>query len=661
MNLKQIPIWGTLGAWALCGSLTTLPEAGAIPSEEEPQPQQDGAETLTRGPIHEAFAETISYNPIAGIIVKKEPPAPIEEVPPDQQLVGSNVAWIPGYWGWDDEGSDFIWISGIWRNLPPGRQWVPGYWNPVEAGSQWVSGYWSDAQTEEVSYLPEPPASLENGPSVEASSEGQVWAPGSWVYQEDRYAWSPGYWQSAQSDWTWMPAHYAWTPHGYVFVPGYWDYDVPRRGVLFAPVRFAPDYYSRPGFVYSPVTVISLAVFAEHLFLRPNYCHYYYGDYYAPRYRDNGYFAPYAYYSSRRGFDPIFAKEVWQNRKDRNWLKQRETDFMFRRDNENARPPRNWAALQALARNPDAKDARNMAFVKPFSQYAKDVKGPQRFKPLAAPDKQKFIAQKQEMVKFAMDRRKLEAAGKGGAGADAPKRTTVEKTKFERSPIFGRAADKLAKGEAPPKLPPMRKIDPKAIPGGAPDGRGPDRKGDETTMDERGGKPGIVPKTVPPNEPKEGRGIRPKGNDPAEPTVPKGEPTPRRKVIPNETPQGNPDRTPRVDPDKAPKLEPKKVIPREEPEKKQVEPRKVVPQDTPRREVPQPERKVLPREEPKVMPKPEPKVIPRPEPKVVPTPQPRVQPQPQPKQVAPKGPAVNPGGGAARRGNDKDKGNDKND
>jgi len=643
MNLKQIPMWGTLGAWALCGSLTTLQQARAIPAEEDQQ--QQGAETLTRGPVHEAFAETVSYNPVPGVIVTKEPPAQIEEVPPDQQLVGTNVTWIPGYWGWEDETTDFIWISGIWRNLPPGRQWVPGYWNTVDGGYQWVSGYWSDAQSQEVDYLPEPPASLENGPSVAASSDGQVWTPGSWVYQEERYAWSPGYWQSAQPDWTWMPAHYVWTPHGYVFVPGYWDYDVPRRGVLFAPVRFAPDYYSRPGFIYSPVTVISLAIFAEHLFLRPNYGHYYYGDYYAPRYRESGFFAPYAYYSGRRGFDPIFAKEIWQNRKDRNWLKQRETDFMFRRDNENARPPRTWAALQALAKNPDAKDARAMAFVKPLSQYTKDAKGPLRFKPLAAPDKEKFIAQKQEMVKFATDRRKLEAVGKGGG--EPPKRTTMEKAKFERSPIVGRAADKLGKGEAPPKLPVMKKIDPKALPGGAADDKGgPDRKGD-TTMDERG-KPGIGPKTDLPNGVQDGKGIRPKGNDQTEPKGPKGDQEPRRKVIPNEVPKVAPDKTPKIDPDKAPKVEPKKVIPRDETEKKPQVERKVIPQDTP---------KVERREVPKV----EPKVVPKQEPKA----EPKAQPQPkQVERVIPKGPQVNPaaggGGGNPRRGNDKNDKGDKN-
>ena len=89
---------------------------------------QDGVEVLTRGPVHEAFAETITFDPEPGIVAPKAPPADIEEVPPQQRPAGRNVTWIPGYWAWDDERNDFLWLSGIWRALPPGRQWVPGYW-----------------------------------------------------------------------------------------------------------------------------------------------------------------------------------------------------------------------------------------------------------------------------------------------------------------------------------------------------------------------------------------------------------------------------------------------------------------------------------------------------------------------------------------------------
>src|SRR5690606_11248102 len=122
------------------------------------------------------------------------------------------VTWIPGYWAWDDEGAEFLWVSGIWRNVPPGRQWVPGYWDHVEGGYQWVSGYWSDAEAQEAQYLPEPPESVETGPNIDAPSDDQVWAPGSWVWSETRYAWSPGYWQPARPNWIWNPGRYVWTP-----------------------------------------------------------------------------------------------------------------------------------------------------------------------------------------------------------------------------------------------------------------------------------------------------------------------------------------------------------------------------------------------------------------------------------------------------------------
>jgi hypothetical protein len=75
----------------------------------------DGMEVLTRGPVHEAFAETISFDPDPGIVAPQSPPAEIEEVPPQQKPEGKNLAWIPGYWAWDDERNDYLWISGIWR------------------------------------------------------------------------------------------------------------------------------------------------------------------------------------------------------------------------------------------------------------------------------------------------------------------------------------------------------------------------------------------------------------------------------------------------------------------------------------------------------------------------------------------------------------------
>src|SRR4029453_3113806 len=100
-------------------------------------------------------------------VVKKQPPDPIEELPPDEKPEGDSVQWIPGYWDWDEDGEQFIWISGFWRQPPPGRVWVPGSWREAKGGWQWLSGFGQEPAPPqpdqqqvqpEIVYLPEPPA-----------------------------------------------------------------------------------------------------------------------------------------------------------------------------------------------------------------------------------------------------------------------------------------------------------------------------------------------------------------------------------------------------------------------------------------------------------------------------------------------------------------------
>ena len=418
-----------------------------------------GVEVLTRGPVHEAFAGTVSYNPEPGVLVKVQPPAAIEEVPPEQQLEGDNVAWIPGYWAWDEEQNDFLWISGIWRNLPPGRQWVPGYWADSDGQYQWTSGYWEDAETTEVSYLPEPPRSVEVGPNIEAPSSNHSWIPGNWSYRDDRYAWRAGYWAPVRENWIWVPAYYRWTRRGCVYVDGYWDYAVSRRGILFAPVHFRRAVYLEPDYYYSPATVISIAVFSNHLFLRPSYGHYYFGDYYEPRYRDRGFFASFSYNSGRRGCDPIYSHYRWQHRDDRNWENGRREDFEYRRDHEDARPPRTWAALSS---RPEADRGRGANFdvAEPLDRFVskKDGGDRQRFRAVSKKDREQLVSQRQEIRKFGKERQQLEtrgeqpaAAGAAAAAAEgAPDRVKTARTKVSRSPVVARQSDRPGTGEAPP-------------------------------------------------------------------------------------------------------------------------------------------------------------------------------------------------------------------
>src|SRR5439155_23084190 len=69
-----------------------------------------GVEVQARGPIHEAFATpTAEAKPTYG--VPKKPPAPIEEMPPEERPEGDAV-WIGGCWAWGDDRAEVLWVSG---------------------------------------------------------------------------------------------------------------------------------------------------------------------------------------------------------------------------------------------------------------------------------------------------------------------------------------------------------------------------------------------------------------------------------------------------------------------------------------------------------------------------------------------------------------------
>ena len=449
MNVRHVCQWCAVSALVALGLSFGLNKATS--AQPGPADAEQGVQVLTRGPVHEAFAETVTYDPEPGIVTPKAPPAAIEELPPEQKPEGANVAWIPGYWGWDDERSDFLWVSGIWRALPPGRQWVPGYWGKSGQRFQWTSGYWADAKMSEVEYLPEPPETVEAGPNIAAPSANSTWLPGCWVWHQGRYAWRPGFWATVQPDWVWVPDHYVWAPRGYVFVDGYWDYSIGRRGVLFAPVYFNAGVYARRGFSYSPTTVIDLGVFTNHLFLRPRYQHYYFGDYYAANYQNAGFYPWFSFQSSRYGYDPIYAHERWQYRQDPQWEQRVAADFRLRRDQEDARPPRTWAAQRSLSTSPAVAGARRPLLATSLDQLTKSKDSRLRFQSVDAAERQRLAQRGQEVQKTREERQRLETAAAGVSAKKPPTESVPAKVRLPGSPIVAKADAGMGKDPAPPK------------------------------------------------------------------------------------------------------------------------------------------------------------------------------------------------------------------
>ena len=407
--------WGGMAAAQGPGS------ENAPPPTAPPVPQ--GVEVLARGPVHEAFA-TPTTAPTPTQLVPKAPPKPLEEMPPDQKPEG-NVVWIGGYWAWDDDRHDFLWVSGVWRSAPPGKTWVAGYWREADGKWQWVPGFWTEAlhegePTQQLTYYPSPPPPPETAAPGEPPTPDSFYIPGVWYWAGDHYAWRAGYWGRVQPGYVWVAAHYRWTPSGYVFIPGYWDLTVARRGVLYAPVVVDPNVVGVT-FVYTPYYAVQDTFLVDALWVRPSYGCYYFGDYYGPAYHDLG-FESYVVYS-RRCYDPIFVYERWDHRRDPNWVSVQVNLYNARYRGEAPLPPRTLVQQTTIVNINRTTTINNTRVIMPASQLAA-AQG-QRLVPVDRAQQWQIRQQAQAVQQVALQRSQMEVAAPGGV-PQRPRAATLQ-------------------------------------------------------------------------------------------------------------------------------------------------------------------------------------------------------------------------------------------
>ncbi len=344
----------------------------------------------------------------------------VQELPPDVRPESDDATWIPGYWAWDDEVKQFLWVSGVWRIPPPGRRWVPGEWVETEDGFRWVSGFWAAGDAAELQYLPEPPASLELGPSTAPPSDEAYWVQGSWVYQDPGYAWQAGYWAGHRDGWVWVAANYSWTPRGCIYVPGYWDYSPLSRGLLFAPVYFNDPYLLGANYSYRPWIACSTSRLLLHLFTYPGRRHYYWGDYYGASYLGLGYRPWYRSYS-RRAFSPSYDYY-------RRHYARRGIDYHQRlhgwhgyfEQHAAARPPRTYRDARRLdGRSPELRQAVVSVSLRDQRQV-RDVVRQQHLGSLRSLDerqREQFTRSTRQLRELSSERRNLESVASRGPTA----------------------------------------------------------------------------------------------------------------------------------------------------------------------------------------------------------------------------------------------------
>ncbi len=562
----------------------------------------DKVEVLARGPVHEGYAEPSEREPVASPVIPNEPPKAIEELPPDQKPEGDNIQWIPGYWAWDEDKKDFLWVSGFWRNAPPGRSWVPGSWRKAAEGWQWSGGFWAGAKDDkvEVDYLPKPPAPLDNaGPTTPAPSEKHVYVPGSWVYR-DRYVWRPGFWSEHRANWVWTSAHYRWTPAGYVFIDGYWDYPLADRGILFAPAYIPSVVYMAPGYIYTPTVVVREECLYGAFFARRGFGCYYFGDYFAPSYASIGFVAWSGHVSASitiGGYhDPLFSYYRCGYRSDPYWHGGITNLYVGRFRGDYMRPPTTFIQQNTVINNItnnnttiNNSNLNNVTMLTPLKDAGRG--GRKNLQTVSAADRQAELEAARK-VRTAGDRRantESELAARPGSGTGA-KLTAPRSAKLEvatrptspRSVLGPTNSDPKTAGLINPKGAPVSPPAPKATALGKVDPVSPG-----TTPGTGNTRPPVTPKSpLAPSTPKVGmEPPSPKGNPPVTKSPMNPAPiiktpmTPPKSVVPTPAPFVRPPVTP-------PATTPKPVAPSASPPKSVSPPMKPAPKATPKISVP---------------------------------------------------------------------------
>ena len=151
--------------------------------------------------------------------------------------------------------------------------------------------------------------------------------------------------------------------------------------------------------------------------------------------------------SSRRGYDPIYANQRWQNRRDRGWEQRAQANFQNLRDNENGRPPRNWAAQRALTGRGQTSNRQNIAVAEQLDELAQRKDRQVRLKPVDPVERQQFGQRGQEYRKYLQQRQQLEAANAARTpGGDPANAAEPARRKFAKSPYVGPSTAQLGQG-----------------------------------------------------------------------------------------------------------------------------------------------------------------------------------------------------------------------
>jgi hypothetical protein len=218
-------------------------------------------------------------------------------------------------------------------------------------------------------------------------------------------------------------------------VDGYYDYDPQLRGVLFAPVYFRRSFFGFfgwPRYRYCPSICIDVGNLFASLFCRPQYGHYYFGDYYDPGYSQYGIYPWFETPRVHRWYSPFCEYTAWRHEREQpHWMESVRRDFDDRRVHRELRPAHTFRALEAeIQRRPDSR----LTFAKPLTAFAVSSKGTFQFERVNDEARQRMLQQGRDRRDLASQRARWESDSARRGKALKPSRVILPATARTATP-----------------------------------------------------------------------------------------------------------------------------------------------------------------------------------------------------------------------------------
>ena len=263
-------------------------------------------------------------------------------MPPEEKPEG-DVVWIGGYWAWDDDRDDFLWVVRLLAHAAAtGKEWVAGYWREqarsVAVGARLLDRPSQEEQGPNVTYYPEPPPPPAARPARQAARGRPVLCSGLLDVgrQSLRLA---GRLLEPRPSGLRLGCRPTTAGRRTAMSSSPATGTTPSPNAACCTRRWCVDaVVVGPRSSTRRTTRSRDTIVVDALFVRPGRCHYYFGDYYGPRYVGLGFHCGYHY--SRLHYDPIIVYNRWAYRDSPGWFDVRLSISLGRSAGRVPCPPR---------------------------------------------------------------------------------------------------------------------------------------------------------------------------------------------------------------------------------------------------------------------------------------------------------------------------------